>query len=154
MCLDIRKTTVNLFHVFVTSFVRNYCGKILPIYYRAQIDMRGQEERSVVTSGEVRQSPHHLPQQTNIPHSGVRLFHARVFVTILILTVLQPCLILLVFVLLVLVSVLVLPSGLVVSLRLFLNMTGYRRGERESTYMLVEVVVILLVDVDLFWRLA
>ena len=108
-------------------FVRNYYGKILSIYYRGQIDMRSHEKRSVVTSSEVGQSPHHLPQQSNIPHSGVRLFHARVFVTILILTVLQPCLILLVLVLVLLVSVLVLPSGLVVSLRLFLKMTEYRR---------------------------
>ena len=107
-------------------FVRNYNGKILSIYYRGQIDI-SHEKRSVVTSSEVGQSPHHLPQQSNIPHSGVRLFHARVFVTILILTILQPCLILLVLVLLLLVSVLVLPSGLVVSLRLFLKMTEYRR---------------------------
>ena len=107
-------------------FVRNYNGKILSIYYRGQIDI-SQEKRSVVTSSEVGQSPHHLPQQSNIPHSGVRLFHARVFVTILILTLLQPCLILLVLVFVLLVSVLIFPSGLVVSLRLFLKMTEYRR---------------------------
>ena len=116
------KTTFRIFDFFFIDLLGNYREKILPIYSRGQIKICYRETRSVVSSGQIRQSLDHFPQQANIPHSWVGLLHTCVFIAIIITLLKLPLLLLLVLLVLVL-PVLVFPPGLVASVLIFLIMS-------------------------------